>query len=196
MSNRFCVVAIAVSLAYGGSTYGSAQGPSVSGHVHPFKRMSDGKDWLTANVNLKAVPSYCYDEAESNCGRYGRLYTWPAAQQACQALGDGWRLPTAQEWRQLAKQYGGVSDESDDRGKGAYAALVTGGTAGFDALLGGGRAPDGEYGRLEAHGFYWTASESSPTNAWFFNFGKGGLALHIQRDGEKEWAFSVRCVRG
>jgi uncharacterized protein (TIGR02145 family) len=124
------------------------------------------------------------------------LYTWQSAQQACQSRRDGWRLPTTDEWQQLAKHYGGVSDDSADRGKQAYAALLSGGSAGFNALLGGGRAPDaGKYERLEAHGFFWTASESSPGRAWFYNFGKGGSSLHRQRDGEKQWAFSVRCVR-
>jgi len=72
---------------------------------------------------------------------------------------------------------------------------LIGGSSGFNALLGGGGL-DGQYARLEAHGFYWTASESNPAAAVFYNFGRGGLALHQQSDGEKQRAFSVRCVRG
>lgn len=94
----------------------------------------------------------------------------------------------------MAKHYGGVSNDSDDRGNAAYKALLSGGSSGFNAVLGGGRSPDGEYARLTAHGFYWTASESDPATAWFYNFGKGGLALHRQNGGEKQRAFSVRCV--
>jgi uncharacterized protein (TIGR02145 family) len=104
-------------------------------------------------------------------------------------------LPTENEWRQLAKGYGGVSEDAADRGKAAYGALLIGGESGFNALLGGGRSVDGQYARLEAHGFYWTAAEDSPGSAWFYNFGKGGLALHRQREGEKQRAFSVRCVK-
>lgn len=96
----------------------------------------------------------------------------------------------------MAKAYGGVRDDSHDGGKAAYTALVVGGSSGFNAVFGGGRAPDdGEYARLEAHGFYWTASESSPASAWFYNFGRGGLALNRHSDGSKERAFSVRCIR-
>lgn len=47
--------------------------------------------------------------------------------------------------------------------------------------------------RLEAHGLYWTASETSATSAWFYNFGKSGLSRH--RNGSKQMAISVRCVR-
>jgi len=62
--------------------------------------------------------------------------------------------------------------------------------------MGGGRVSDAErYARLEAHGFYWTASESGPTSAWLYNFGKGGLSLNRHRDGNKQMAVSVRCVR-
>jgi len=173
----------------------SAQVQQASGTLPSAKRMADGKQWTTDNLNVETVPSYCYDSAESNCRRYGRLYTWESAQRVCQSLGDGWRLPTDDEWRQMAKHYGGVSEDSDDRGKAAYKALLAGGSSGFNALLGGNRSADGKYARLEAHGFYWTASESDPANGLFYNFGKGGQALHRQREGEKPEAFSVRCVR-
>lgn len=174
----------------------SAEDATISGAPYSSKRMPDGKQWTAANLNVNTDRSYCYDDVELNCRRYGRLYTWESALQVCQSLGNGWRLPTTDEWRQLAKHHGGVSDDSDDRGKAAYAALLIGGRSGFNAVLGGGRA-DGEeqYARLEAHGFYWTASESKPGNAWFYNFAKGGSALHRQREGEKQRAFSVRCVR-
>ena len=90
---------------------------------------------------------------------------------------------------------GGVSQDSVDKGKEAYKALLTGGNSGFNAVLGGGRDEDGKYARLEAHGFYWTASDSDPINVWYYNFGKGGGAFHRQSGGEKQGAFSVRCLR-
>jgi uncharacterized protein (TIGR02145 family) len=144
---RACVVSIALTM---------------SGAMDSSKRMADGKQWTTHNLNVNAVPSYCYEDAELNCRQYGRLYTWESARRACQLLGDGWRLPTNDEWRQLAKRYGGVREDSDDTGKAAYKALLIGGSSGFNALLGGDRSDDGQYTR---------------------------------RDGEKQRAFSVRCVR-
>ena len=197
---RVCVVSLALSTAFGpliSCSLGrlSAQDQKSSGTTHLSRRMADGKQWTTHNLNVKIVPSYCYADAEANCLRYGRLYTWESARRACQSLGDGWRLPTDDEWRQMAKRYGGVSADSDEKGKAAYKALITGGSSGFDALLGGGRSDDGQYARLEAHGFYWTASEIDATNGWFYNFGKGGQAFHRQDGGEKQGAFSVRCVR-
>lgn len=168
----------------------SPDAPAVSS-----KLMPDGRHWMIGNLNLDTRLSYCHGNAELNCHRYGRLYPWEEARQACPGLGDGWRLPTNDEWRKMAKHFGGVRDDSDDTGKSAYQALLSGGRSGFEAVLGGNRSQDGQYERLEAHGFYWTASETDAANAWFYNFGKGGLMLNRHRDGEKGRAFSVRCVR-
>lgn len=180
---RGWVVCFAVSMAFGFAGAASS------------RRMADGKQWMTSNLNVRIAGSYCYGDAEENCRRYGRLYTWESARRACQLLGNGWRLPTDDEWRQLAKRYGGVSADSEDKGKVAYRALLAGGGSGFDAVLGGGRTEDGQYERLAAHGFYWTATEIDSANAIFYNFGKGGQALHRQDGGEKLQAFAVRCLR-
>ena len=175
---RMSAAAIALSLAVGSS-----------------KQMADGQEWTTANLNVVTASSYCHDDSEANCRRYGRLYTWQSAQRACHSLGDRWRLPTDDEWRQMAKHYGGVGDDSPDKGKAAYTALLRGGTSGFKAVLGGNRTIDGKYERLEAHGFYWTASENNPMTAPFYNFGKGSQGLYRQPEGQKQMAISVRCVR-
>ena len=196
---RVCVVSIALSIAFGSVSASlerrSAQDQKASGTMYSSKRMADGKQWTTHNLNVNTVPSYCYEDAELNCRQYGRLYMWESARRGCQSLGDGWRLPTNDEWRQMAKHYGGVSEDSDDKGKAAYRALLAGGSSGFNALLGGGRSDDGQYARLEAHGFYWTASESDPVGAWFYNFGQGELSLNRHSGGKKQMALSVRCVR-
>jgi uncharacterized protein (TIGR02145 family) len=196
---RIRIVAIALSIAFGsvgaGSTHRSAKDQNVADAIVSSRRMADGKDWTTGNLNVNVSPSYCYDDAEPNCRRYGRMYPWESAQRVCQSLGDGWRLPTDDEWRQMAKRYGGVSSDSADKGKAAFTALVSGGSSGFNAVLGGNRT-DGQYARLEAHGFYWTASDNDPGSAPYYNFGKGGQALHRQPQGEKQMAISVRCVRG
>ena len=161
----------------------------------PAMRMADGRLWTTANLAFKTAQSFCYDNAERNCQKYGRLYTWQAAQQVCRSRGPGWRLPSDQEWRQLASHYGGMHDDARDGGKASYRALIGGGSSGFTAMLGGGRSADGRYERLEAHGFYWTASGIDAGNAVFYNFGHGGLALYRQNAGKKAEAFSVRCIR-
>jgi uncharacterized protein (TIGR02145 family) len=95
----------------------------------------------------------------------------------------------------LVKHYGGVGNDSPDKGKAAYTALLSAGKSGFSAVLGGNRSVDGKYERLEAHGFYWTASENDAITAPFYNFGKGSQALYRQPQGQKHMAVSLRCVR-
>jgi uncharacterized protein (TIGR02145 family) len=193
-TRQIYAVSIARSVAFGcpgtSSQRLSAQAQKASGRLYSSKRMADGKQWMTCNLDVNTVPSFCCEDAELNCRRYGRLSTWESARRAYQSLGDGWRLPTDDEWRQMAKHHSGVSEDSDDRGKEAYKALLAGGSSGFNAVLGGGRSDDGQYARLEAHGFYWTASEIDPASEWFYNFGRGGQALHRQSGGEKQRAFS------
>ena len=168
--------------------------PKSSGTTYSSKRMADGKQWTTQNLNVNTAQSYCYEDAELNCRQYGRLYTWEAARRGCRSLGDGWRLPTDDEWRQMAKHYGGLLEDSADGAKATYRALVVGGTSGFSAMFGGSRI-SGRYERLEAHGLYWTASDNGSTSAPFYNFGKGGQALSRHGQGQKQMAVSVRCIK-
>src|SRR5437764_9703336 len=125
---RFVAVSIALSVAFWSFSVSlerlSAQDRKASGTMYPAKRMADGKQWMTRNQDVKTMTSYCYEGAEQNCRRYGRLYTWESAPRACLSLGGGWRLPTDSEWRQMAKAYGGVSEDAEDKGKAAYKALV------------------------------------------------------------------------
>jgi len=196
---RIGVVAIALSMAAGlvldaGSTQPPGKDRNLSGTTGSSKRMADGKEWTTSNLNVNTPSSYCYEDAESNCRRYGRLYTWESAQRGCQSLGGGWRLPTDDEWRQLATRYGGLVDDSPDKGKAAFTALLSGGTSGFNAVFAGTRSAAGQYERLETHGLYWTSSVTDQNSAPFYNFGKGGQGVSRHVQGGKQMALSVRCV--
>ena len=166
------------------------------GNTYTWKIMSDNKQWLTKNLNTNVEESYCQENNPMHCSQYGRLYTFLAAQKACSMLGDGWRLPTNEEWEKMAAQYGGVRDKSNDGGKAAYQAMLVGGNSGFNAVLGGNRELDDKgYARFNAHGFYWTSSETGNNTAWLYNFGKGGKILNRHEDGNKQEAISVRCIR-
>ena len=165
------------------------------GNNYSVKLLTDGKLWMTTNLKTNIPGSYCYDNAEANCDQYGRLYSWESAKQSCELLGDRWRLPTAEEWGQITKLYGSNGEDSNLFRKTAYKTLLAAGNSGFNALLGGGRAPGGEYGRLDAHGFYWTATERGTGMAVFYNFARGSQALYQQDEGEKTRAFTVRCVK-
>ena len=193
------LLAIAISFCINYEANGQEQTDTLrdrDSNIYTVKIMPDNKKWMTANLNINISGSYGYENAEQKSNQYGRLYTWKSAQEGCKLLGEGWRLPTNEEWQKMAKWYGGVRDDSDDGGKAAYQALINGGNAGFNAVYGGGRdSADGSYARVGAHGFYWTATESDTANAWLYNFGKNGKILNRHQDGQKHMAISVRCIR-
>jgi uncharacterized protein (TIGR02145 family) len=165
------------------------------GNKYRLEILSDGNLWITTNLNVTIPGSYCYEDKTENCERYGRLYNWESANRGCKLLGENWRLPTSAEWRQLTILYGGTAEDFSVTRKTAYKNLLHTGTSEFNAVLGGGRAPDNQYARLEAHGFYWTATEDSTDTAKYYNFAKGSQALFEQAHGEKAWSISVRCVK-
>src|SRR5579884_1888251 len=120
-------VFIAMSTGFACCCCLAAQEHQAAGAIRSSKWMADGHQWTTENLRASSNGSYCYADLEQNCARFGRLYTWDSARRACQTFGEGWRLPTDEEWRQLAKHYGGMHDDAPDEGKAAYGALVIGG---------------------------------------------------------------------
>lgn len=159
------------------------------------KKMPDGHRWTLSNLNLDIPGSYCYNDSIINCQKYGRLYTWEAAQQGCSSLGKGWHLPSTAEWKNLLQHFGGIFEESSNDGKTAFTTLLRTQKPTFGATLAGNKNIDGTYGRIEAHGFYWTATTFDENNAGFLNFANGKKVLFLQPDMEKSRAISVRCVK-
>jgi len=161
---------------------------------HREKKMADGRLWSEKELNVELPESYCYDDDVANCEKYGRLYTWEAARNVCREIGEGWRLPTDEEWHTLVSQYGGIVEDSKIEVNEAYDALRPEGASGFNVMLGGGREVGQGYNRIEAHGFYWTSTAITDSTAWFYNFGKGKKIVN-HHEGEKGRAFLVRCVK-
>lgn len=54
--------------------------------------------WLGENLRFATPSSVCYEHIDSNCLKYGRLYAYAEAQDACP---PGWRLPTGADVRKL-----------------------------------------------------------------------------------------------
>lgn len=165
-----------------------------NGNTYSLRVMKDGRQWLTQNLAINVPGSYCYNDSLHYCSKYGRLYTWDAAGEACEMLGKDWQLPTSEEWEQMANYYGGIRIDAGQDGKEAYRRLILGGDSEFNIVFGGTRDPSGSYRRADAHGFFWTATEYDPAHAWFYNLGKGGQFVNRHNDGEKSGALSVRCI--
>lgn len=75
--------------------------------------------WMAQNLNFAVDSSWCYNNKNSNCDTYGRLYQWTAAMDInVRYLNDsagriidyphqgvcpkGWHIPADEEWKMLA----------------------------------------------------------------------------------------------
>jgi len=125
----------------------------------------NGVKWMAENLNYKTGNSWCYDNDDSKCKQYGRLYDYETAMTACPS---GWHLSTRQDWSNLNV----VSDSNDAKFKAktgwnkrtenceSYGCpeLVPGtDDFGFSALPGGYRSPNGNFNHAGYYGYWWMA---------------------------------------
>ena len=106
-----------------------------------------GKTWLAENLNLVVNGLYCYDNKSTNCNNFGRLYTWGSAKRACLELGEEWKLPKIEDWRNLISHY-----ESKEY---AFEALIEGGESQLNLSPGGLQHDDGQFSGIEVRTRYW-----------------------------------------
>ncbi len=152
--------------------------------------------WMAENLNYQTSESYCLQDSLANCEKYGRLYTWFAAQKACP---EGWHLPTDEEWYLLAGLYGGVA-EAGRHLKSEKTEWVRGkhsGESGFNGLPGGARDPmEGAYFKYGTTAFFWSATEvgDKPEEAYDWSFVSWSEELR-HWEGGKFIGNSCRCVK-
>lgn len=160
--------------------------------------------WMAENLNYdnsatatgSIDSSFCYDGIPANCTKYGRLYQEYAATAVCP---EGWRLPTADDWRDLTNA---VKEEFGDnngslRAVGEWENTIFGdnvtatNASGFSALPAGYRAKTGEYDGQGTKAYFW-GEDNMNHYAWI---------LSNQYDLDKEslirgyFAYSIRCIK-
>jgi len=174
---------------------------------HTYKTVTLGtQTWLAENLNYEMRDSWCYADSASYGGKYGRLYTWEAAKQACP---PGWHLPSDEEWKILERYLGMTEEETNTfhlRGEGMGTKLKSESgwetengrklgynESGFNALPGGYRLWDGTYHEIGKRGSWWT---STPEKQYAL---RRGLFLDDNRididAATVTLGFNVRCVK-
>ncbi len=142
--------------------------------------------WMAQNLDYNAGTNCCYyNDDGTNEVPYGRLYNWDGANQN---LPPNWRLPTEADWKALISSF--TSPEA------AYSALIAGGSKNFNAQLGGwGTNVGSGFIEKQSDGYYWTASETDPTDAFFIEFASEKSTIFLGSDFPLACALSVRYVR-
>lgn len=150
--------------------------------------------WMTSNLNYETADSFCYNDEETNCNIYGKLYTWEAAMTACP---DGWRLPNDEDWYQLSFHFGGncssgyaLKSASDlwknVNYRGTNSSL-------FSALPAGTGGGNGGYFGLGRFAIFWSATDRDEETTWDWKFIRES---ELQRwYGSKQAKHCVRCVK-
>lgn len=151
-------------------------------------------NWSTyryCNGSSSTMTKYCDNSSLGNNGFTDNLTTLEAMDDvAAQKLGDGARMPTAAEWRELIANT--TAEWTQVNGVNGRKFTAANGSSLFLPAAGG--RWDGELRHAGSCGFYWSSSlyESDPGGAWHFGFYEGdqGMSGYERSNGR-----SVRAVR-
>lgn len=158
-----------------------------------YKTVVIGKQtWMAENLNFETRFSYCYENKDENCAKYGRLYKWEFAMEACPA---GWGVPSLEEFQVLVASVGGLpmagkvlksTEGWKDGGNGTD-------EYGFSALPAGYMQEDSTFHNVGEYAQFWSTSGTT----WMYQ-----LEAAFDNDSSflfsvyREFGFSVRCLKG
>ena len=158
--------------------------------------VTDNTVWANLGDNDTDKAYSYYNNSPDNLAKYGVLYTYAAAKDACPT---GWRLPTDADWTILDTY---ITNDGHSGTEGDALKTTTGwndsgnGTDDYDfsALPGGYRSfINGQFYNVDGYGYWWsTEFNSSYAYCCFLSYNTASLTHHIL---EKSRGFSVRCVR-
>ncbi len=146
-----------------------------------ISKLKDGKVWMMQNLNFEMPNSFCVNEDPSNCEKWGRLYTWNAARNACP---ENWHLPSKKEWDTMLSFYG--SDPSSIYTNLSY--------LGFTKEVGGYGGMGKKFYYYGEAGVIWTNSRDSKVNAFIIDYNIKSKTLNIGSRLMVD-ANSCRCVK-
>ena len=189
-----------------------------------YETVKIGKQtWMAENLNYEiknsSMKSYCYDDQDSNCTKYGRLYTWASAMDSAGIWSEngtgcgynkrcspdfpvrgvcpnGWHLPDTTEWLALNVAAGGVRAGDNLKASSGWS-NVSGGhngsdAYGFSALPAGERKLDDFPAYANRYTFLY---EGSKTYFWSSNdnFGRY-ISNGVTKEGDLgAWLYSLHA---
>jgi uncharacterized protein (TIGR02145 family) len=182
------------------------------GEKYSTVRLLDGREWFAENLRFACAGSIAADPEQVdrhhhhypyipyNVHKYGRLYTWEAAQAACP---PGWNVPSATEWRQMLNCYGGFLVGGDNRDDQKERTVVQLQEAGFNVMTGpfDGQMHWSHFADLEQAQFWSSTARGvlrklnpfagPPDAAHYFLFGY----CVVDETDLCRFHLSVRCIR-
>lgn len=158
-----------------------------------YKTVTMGKlTWMAENLNYWTSHSTCYNNTESMCKKYGRLYEWDAAKTACP---KGWHLPSKQDFEALLNAVGGQPIA------GKALRSKTGWNSGkngtdyfsFSAFPAGYKDEKGSFNNEGVSTTFWTSTDKR-SKANSIHLDSKNVEAKINNS-DKQFGYSVRCVK-
>ena len=190
----------------------------MDGNAYPTVKIGN-QEWMAKNLNVThyrngdSIPyvpapgnwsglskgAYCYyvNEPAYYSAIYGALYNWLAVNDNRNICPSGWHVPTDAEWTTMTSYLGGLS-VAGGKMKVAlrwnYPNVGALNTSGFSALPGGDRHEEGTFYDESIYSTFWSSTESTSTNAWYYGTEYYDIAAG-RSNYNKKAGFSVRCIR-
>ena len=172
------------------------------GQAYDVVKIGD-RVWFAENLNFATEGSVCPEDDSRNCDKYGRLYTWAAAQVACP---EGWQLPDSADFAAIIAEAGGAAQAGESlKATSGWFKKGNGSDAlGFNALPAGYRGAvevpgdvqselSAKYDGIGGYTYFWSASTTPDDLAYylFLDFSSKSANMNAFPKGDFR---SVRCV--
>jgi uncharacterized protein (TIGR02145 family) len=175
--------------------------------------------------NNGVIEKYCYNNDPANCTSYGGLYQWAEAVQYKNGASNtaspnpaftgnvqgicptGWHLPSENDWCFLttfldtlfncnifgynSTTAGGILKSTNSLWNFPNAGATN--ISGFSAFPGGWRVTNGIF-NYKQNSFFWSCNEYSLSNSIYRSL-YSNASYFLQKNGQKNSAFSVRCLK-
>lgn len=157
--------------------------------------------WMAENLNYATEGSRCYDNQDSNCVKYGRLYPWEDVKDACP---EGWHLPSTKEFNVLFDAVGGekyaglmLKADSDWNWDSTHDRPGVGAGIFSFSVLPAGKMNDGKFYNEGNSANLWKQQKYDNGNINFVYFSRTeNYITHESRAMTYPDAYSIRCLKG
>ncbi len=172
--------------------------------------------WMAENLNYTVDSSWCYNNEQDSCAKYGRLYQWTSAMEISTTYNsttwggsdvnhqgicpDGWHIPNNDEWQTL---YNYVDTNNSDVSVGSALKSASGWNEGsngsdifsFSGLPAGAAFSNSNFVLASVSTRFWSTTEIAGDQADAWGLYEDGSFYIESSNGNKLYGFSVRCIK-
>jgi len=203
------------TVTYAGQTYNTVQ---IGSQCWLRENLNVGTmiDSTKDQTNNSIIEKYCYGDNPNNCATYGGLYQWAEAVQYQNGatnntspnpafIGNvqgicpnGWHIPSGAEFQTLSTTVNSDGNTLKAVGQGLIDQYGDGrgtNSSGFSALLAGRRNDSNFFVLLGNFAGFWSSSEFFTGYAYYMCLVYGDRNVSWSDHFEKNFGFSVRCLK-